>query len=199
MMRVSKLPEVRKQELVEVALELFHSQGYDKTSVEQITKRSGVAKGVFYYYFSSKEAIFEACIDALVQPLLREYIIILTDESTSPLARLRRYVDYNFDLFEKKQGSTLEQALHGQASQGFHDRVAKQCADTLFPHFETLIEAGKNVGEFAIDDTRFTATALLGALTGIHERYADASSSALPCLKSRIYGVMDQMLNRRSE
>lgn len=55
-----KEKEVRKQELVEVALRLFSMQGYEKTTVSEIAKASGVAKGLVYYYFSSKEEILEA-------------------------------------------------------------------------------------------------------------------------------------------
>ncbi len=59
-MRVRKDPEIRRAELIDAALDLFISLGYEKTMVADIGKKAGVAKGTFFYYFSTKEAILEA-------------------------------------------------------------------------------------------------------------------------------------------
>ena len=58
--RIRKVPEVRRTELIDAALELFCSAGYEKTMILDIVKKTGVAKGTFYYYFSTKEAVLEA-------------------------------------------------------------------------------------------------------------------------------------------
>lgn len=58
-MRVRKDPEVRRKELMDAAMELFVSVGYDKTMVADIVKKAGVAKGTFFYYFPSKEEVLE--------------------------------------------------------------------------------------------------------------------------------------------
>lgn len=47
-------------ELIDAALELFSSAGYEKTTVTDITRNVGVAKGTFFYYFPTKEAVLEA-------------------------------------------------------------------------------------------------------------------------------------------
>ncbi len=60
MTRIRKDPEVRRQELMNAALEQFSSNGYEKTMVIDIVKKAGVAKGTFFYYFPTKEAILEA-------------------------------------------------------------------------------------------------------------------------------------------
>jgi AcrR family transcriptional regulator len=59
-MRVRKDPKVRQEELIDAALALFSSAGYKKTMIVDIVKRAGVAKGTFFYYFSTKEAVLEA-------------------------------------------------------------------------------------------------------------------------------------------
>lgn len=58
--RIRKDPEVRRTELIDAALELFSSAGYEKTMITDIVKKAGVAKGTFFYYFPTKEAVFEA-------------------------------------------------------------------------------------------------------------------------------------------
>lgn len=45
------------ERLYKTALHLFQTQGYETTSVEQITQLADVGKGTFYNYFESKEAV----------------------------------------------------------------------------------------------------------------------------------------------
>ena len=52
--RVTKAPEVRREELLDVAFELCRTQGFETMSVEQVAQAAGVAKGTFYHYFTSK-------------------------------------------------------------------------------------------------------------------------------------------------
>jgi len=52
----------RVASLASAALELFLVQGIEGTSIDDITKKAGTAKGSFYRYFSGKEALVEALI-----------------------------------------------------------------------------------------------------------------------------------------
>ncbi|MDA8441107.1 MAG: TetR/AcrR family transcriptional regulator [Peptococcaceae bacterium] len=54
--RERKKQETREK-IYHTALSLFRIQGFEKTSVDQITSRADVGKGTFYNYFSSKEAV----------------------------------------------------------------------------------------------------------------------------------------------
>lgn len=49
--------EQTKRALMKAAMALFATRGYDAVTVEQITRRAGVAKGSFYSHFSAKEAV----------------------------------------------------------------------------------------------------------------------------------------------
>jgi AcrR family transcriptional regulator len=48
----------RKQQLLDAAAQLFAEQGYAATRVVDIVDAAGVAKGLFYWYFENKEAVF---------------------------------------------------------------------------------------------------------------------------------------------
>ena len=54
---------VKKQLIMEKALELFAKQGFEATSVQQITEHCGISKGAFYLSFKSKEELITALID----------------------------------------------------------------------------------------------------------------------------------------
>ncbi|MBD0383379.1 TetR/AcrR family transcriptional regulator [Paenibacillus sedimenti] len=46
-----------RQKIIDCALELFAENGYEATTVHQITERAGVAKGTFFNYFENKEEV----------------------------------------------------------------------------------------------------------------------------------------------
>lgn len=53
----------KKQLIMEKALELFAKQGFEATSVQQITEHCGISKGAFYLSFKSKDELIIALID----------------------------------------------------------------------------------------------------------------------------------------
>ena len=58
-----------KQEILDVALELFSVQGFEATSISQIADAVGIRKASLYSHFDSKQAI----LDALVKDVLQQY------------------------------------------------------------------------------------------------------------------------------
>lgn len=47
----------RRERIYEAALNLFRAQGYESTTVDQITRQAGLAKGTFFNYFATKDAV----------------------------------------------------------------------------------------------------------------------------------------------
>lgn len=58
-----------KQQILDVALELFSVQGFEATSISQITEAVGIRKASMYSHFKSKQEI----LDELVKVVLEEY------------------------------------------------------------------------------------------------------------------------------
>jgi TetR/AcrR family transcriptional repressor of nem operon len=81
-----------REKLVEAALELFHTKGFNACGVLDITNAAGVPKGSFYNHFKSKELLALEVLDVYVK---RVPFDVLHDKSKSPLQRLR----LNFEDF----------------------------------------------------------------------------------------------------
>ena len=62
MPRTVKDPEERKAELLDTAMRLFAEKGYDNVSVRSVAREAGVAPGLAYHYFDSKQRLFDAAI-----------------------------------------------------------------------------------------------------------------------------------------
>lgn len=58
-----------RQRIQDVALELFAEQGYEKTSLREISERLDVTKAALYYHFKTKEDILASIFDDLNRPV----------------------------------------------------------------------------------------------------------------------------------
>nr|WP_309101359.1 helix-turn-helix domain-containing protein [Fredinandcohnia onubensis] len=63
---------VKKQLIMEKALELFAKQGFEATSVQQITEQCGISKGAFYLSFKSKDELIIALIDQFMEQIFSD-------------------------------------------------------------------------------------------------------------------------------
>lgn len=75
-----------RDKLILVALELFHTKGYNGCGVLDITDATGVPKGSFYNHFKSKELLALAVLDRYESLLGLD---ALKDRSKRPIQRLR--------------------------------------------------------------------------------------------------------------
>ncbi|TGB05713.1 TetR/AcrR family transcriptional regulator [Streptomyces sp. MZ04] len=58
-----------RQRIQDVALELFAEQGYEKTSLREISERLEVTKAALYYHFKTKEDILTSIFEDLTRPI----------------------------------------------------------------------------------------------------------------------------------
>ena len=66
----SKKPEIRRQELIDIASRLFMEKGYEGVSVRDILDEVQGAPGMFYYYFKSKQEIYLASMEQYISQRL---------------------------------------------------------------------------------------------------------------------------------
>lgn len=81
--------EERKQQLVDAAVSLFAERGYDATRIADICERAGVAKGLFYWYFPTKQDLFVELVRTMRRRLRRAQADAM-DPDADPVTRLRQ-------------------------------------------------------------------------------------------------------------
>ena len=65
MPRIVKDPDVRRNEILDVAQKQFYQKGYEQTAIRDVIDEVGIAKGTFYYYFNSKLDLLDAMIERM--------------------------------------------------------------------------------------------------------------------------------------
>ena len=79
---------VKRQDIIDVAAELFQENGYDRTTMRAIAKEAGVSVGNAYYYFSSKEQLVQGFYGRITElPNPRILFLIVAVEGADAAAR----------------------------------------------------------------------------------------------------------------
>lgn len=63
---------VRRQQILDAALAEFAVHSFDRTKLDDVARRAGVAKGTLYLYFADKQALFEGLVQEKIAPVLAD-------------------------------------------------------------------------------------------------------------------------------
>lgn len=74
---------VKKQLIMDKALELFAKQGFEATSVQQITDHCGISKGAFYLSYKSKDELIISLVDCFMKQIIADIDLSVKDCSHS--------------------------------------------------------------------------------------------------------------------
>lgn len=165
MTRISKEPKERKQEILEAAMTVFYEKGYDKTKMSDIADKIGVAQGLCYRYFSSKEVLFDSAIEQYALMVTRSMIVIVCDKSLTLKQKLERFPNL-MDI--EKEADTYYKVFHDNNSKKIHDLLSMKICEIMQPFVADAIKLAHEKGETVITDydtvASFTVYGQLGVL-----------------------------------
>ena len=93
----SDIPE----RLAKAGLELFLSQGYNATGIQQITKQAGVPKGSFYNHFASKEVFAATIVDRYAEQSKTSWQLMMKDAPDEAMASIHHVFGKMFEYHER--------------------------------------------------------------------------------------------------
>jgi AcrR family transcriptional regulator len=85
--------ELRRNEILDAALRLVYTKGYEQMSIHDILAELNISKGAFYHYFDSKQALLEAMIERMAKQVIDFLIPIVQDEHIPAPEKLHRVFD----------------------------------------------------------------------------------------------------------
>jgi AcrR family transcriptional regulator len=98
--RLTQRGRDRREQLIECATRLFAERGYHPTSVSDIVEELGVGKGVFYWYFSSKEELLTELLKSSNHSLRKRQQQAIGDEP-DPVRRIELGIRATLDWFQE--------------------------------------------------------------------------------------------------
>jgi len=193
--RLTQRGRERRQQLMDFAATRFAEQGYHPTSVAEIVQGLGVGKGVFYWYFSSKEELFFEILREAQQDLRRSQQQAI-DGIDDPVRRIElglkasmRWSSEHQELFNLFAFAATEERFAPALRKGQEIAVADAMRH---------VQDGMDRGEIRVGDPELYAYAILGvssqlARRFVHERgddWPDVADAAVAfCLEGLLVPV----------
>ena len=84
---------VRRNQILDTALRLVYTKGYEQMTIQDILDNLQVSKGAFYHYFNSKAAVLEALVERIVDEVEPLLLSIVQDPHLSALEKFQRFFD----------------------------------------------------------------------------------------------------------
>ena len=84
----------RRKAILDAALEIFSSEGFEAARLDDVARKAGVAKGTLYLYFPDKEALFEQLLASFAEPILAHFKMLAADETRPVPVILGKILDF---------------------------------------------------------------------------------------------------------
>ncbi len=156
----------RRRQILDAAVRVFADKGHDAIRIQDVADRAGVAYGLVYHYFGTKDALLRAVFDEN-WAIFADVVEGISASDRSPEDSVRAVVDYAFgalDAFpDRMKVILLEYGRHARLGGALgHPDVARVVAC-----LEGTFVASRTQGALVTDaDPRALAVLFLGALEG---------------------------------
>ncbi len=155
-----------RENIVLVARKTFQRFGFRKTTMDEIAFAAGKGKSSLYYYFKSKEEVFEAVVEKEAG-LLRAEIIKKVGECNTAIEKLSVYIYVR--MHGLKNMSNFYVALKDEllSNLGFIEKIRTKYDKNEIESITNIINEGIKNKEFKNLNTTLTAKTIVVAMKGL--------------------------------
>jgi AcrR family transcriptional regulator len=166
-METSHLRRTREQDLVAATRALFDERGIQDAPIEEIARAVGIARGLVYRHFSSKEELYVLTVTDYLRELdgVLGEAVLPGGDAVEQLERWARafagfcerypaFLDCALSLMRRPA-----RELHDTVSESVWLRLGQGIAGCV-SHVSRLLEEGRDSGVFAIEDPDYVANVL---------------------------------------
>ncbi|WP_169088881.1 TetR/AcrR family transcriptional regulator [Paenibacillus sp. PL91] len=148
------------EQILDTAYQLFARNGYAKTSLSMIAKEVGISKPAIYYYFSSKEVLFDALLQAVCDEIRFEKYFSLPVFTADRFAE--QLIQCGLTMIQDQRNDPLYSLLMKEFMiQSTRDEKilapVKAIIESYVKGFEDLLQHGVRLGVLTGEDLRVKA------------------------------------------
>lgn len=140
----------RRTQFIQAAQQLFFTNGYEATSVNDIINAVGVSKGAFYHHFDSKEAILVAVVSAMVTQTTALIQPILDDSQLSAIEKFNQMTHAigNWKNERRGQMMAITRMMYSNDNLHLRHRLTLESTRITVPVLSQIFEQGAAEGVF---------------------------------------------------
>ncbi len=164
-----KRKEKKREQMLEVAAELFAKKNYHEVMIDDVAKLTYVAKGTVYNYFASKQELYFTIMSSKLQNLNTSLKNKIATE-ISIIDSLHSYVIHLYMFMMKYQNFFLMYQKEYMNAQNEFCRELRVMDDELKSILSDIIYKGKRENQFRNVDESFAVRLVLGSIFGAVQR-----------------------------
>jgi len=145
---------------------IFSRFGFKKTTMDEIAQAARKGKSSIYYYFTSKEEIFEAVVEREASQL-RASLAAAISESKTPQEKLNNYIIARMKGFKKLVNFYDAVKNDYLTYMPFVEKLKEEFDTTEAKTIEEFLKEGVSKKAFKIEDTKLVAISLITVLKGL--------------------------------
>jgi TetR/AcrR family transcriptional regulator len=163
------LSKEREEQIIIAARKVFARYGFSKTTMEDISSEVEMGKASLYYYFPTKENLFQAAIKHEQDEFIKK-ADSLFQKQTNAGEKLKIYVDERLKFFHElvNLGTLSFNAVHDRHA--IFLKMYESFAEQEIGIINNIIEEGKSGGEFISSIPKRYAELLIHLLQGLRLR-----------------------------
>jgi len=167
MPRVVKHPDIRRQQLLDIAARSFAERGYDSTTVDEVIRQAGLSKGAFYYYYPSKEALLEGLATEAATRALEALQPAMNAPGLNAVDRLNGFLRQGRQTQDAATTLAVFESIFRPDNIVLYHRMHAAVMAVILPPLTQIVVQGVAEGSMRSNDPRTTAelVLMLGALT----------------------------------
>ncbi len=166
---MAKAPDERREDLLAAARTVFRAKGISIATVSDVTEEAGVAKGTFYLYFDSKEALLGALKERFVDDLIARATALYWRVGRDDWWALADVTVESLIDFMVEHADLIQVFAQDSLTPG-STQIFAEAERKLRNMFAAGIKAGMEAGTFRDTDPVLTATFLNHAIHGTVEQ-----------------------------
>jgi TetR/AcrR family fatty acid metabolism transcriptional regulator len=175
-----------RERIINSAKKLFAEQGYQKTTIVDISKRAGLSEAALYEYFQGKESLLLMIPDLWVSELVRDLDEQLFGVKGS-VNKLRKYLWWYMRRVEQSPLDAKIVYLFLKTNANFLNTEVYSNVKNFYAYLFDIFEEGRKTGEMKADlNSRAARDIFVGTMDHIISRWL---------LKDMSYSLFDNLEN----
>ena len=156
----------KREKIISAAGRTFGRHGFKEARMENIAKEAKMGKSSLYYYFISKEELFEAVVEREAEHLKNE-IIKATKDIVDPYKRMKVYVISRMKSFNESINLYTAVKTNYLDHLPFIEKVRTKYDREEMKMVESILKDGVRSNRFKLVNTELATIAIVTAIKGL--------------------------------
>ncbi|MBO4941365.1 MAG: TetR/AcrR family transcriptional regulator [Clostridia bacterium] len=131
----------KRKQIIDAAQKMFFEKGFDGVTIRAVQREVGCEVGLFYYYFKSKDEIFEVIFDRFEDDWKKSFEKAVENPEIEPFEAAKNLFE-SIKLAKNKLEKESRGVMHWSVKLALQRRLTKMAE----PFFEKIIETIKDFG-----------------------------------------------------